>query len=294
MGLVNTVHFLARHPLSRGRVLANLMRFVRWQIGARLVPGPVVVDFANGTVLLARPGMTGATGNVYVGLHEFEDMALVLHLLRPGDLFVDVGANIGSYTLLACGGAGANGIAFEPDPEAFGWLQRNVQLNGLTAQVEAHRRALGAEAGQVTFSIGQDTINHVIAGTDTTGGQTVQVTTLDTVLRAKCPVVMKIDVEGYETAVIDGATATLENPELRCVIMELMGGGARYGFDETALRGRLREWGFREYVYFPFERRLQHRAASEMASNTVFVRDHDFVAERVEAAPPIDIRGWQI
>ena len=45
-------------------------------------------------------GMTGATGNVYCGLHEFEDMALVLHALRPRDLFVDVGANVGSYTVL--------------------------------------------------------------------------------------------------------------------------------------------------------------------------------------------------
>lgn len=51
--------------------------------------------------------MTGATGNIYVGLHEFEDMAFLLHVLRRTDLFVDVGANIGSYTILAGGAAGA-------------------------------------------------------------------------------------------------------------------------------------------------------------------------------------------
>ncbi len=61
-----------------------LRRFAAWQIGARLVPGPVVCPFANGSWLLARPGMTGATGNVYVGLHEFADMAFVLHVLRGG------------------------------------------------------------------------------------------------------------------------------------------------------------------------------------------------------------------
>lgn len=49
--------------------------------------------------------MTGATGNWYCGLQEYEDMSFVLHALRPGDLFVDVGANIGSYSILAAGGS---------------------------------------------------------------------------------------------------------------------------------------------------------------------------------------------
>ena len=86
MGILNTLSFLLNHPLSRGRKLQILRRFAAWQIGARLVPGPVVCPFANGSWLLARPGMTGATGNVYVGLHEFEDMAFVLHVLRGGGL----------------------------------------------------------------------------------------------------------------------------------------------------------------------------------------------------------------
>jgi hypothetical protein len=130
MSILNTLSFLLNHPLSQGRKLATLRRFVAWQIGARLVPGPVACPFANGSSLLVRPGMTGATGNLYVGLHEFADMAFVLHVLRGGDLFVDVGANIGSYTVLAAAGAGAACLAFEPGSAAFAWLERNVRLNG--------------------------------------------------------------------------------------------------------------------------------------------------------------------
>ncbi len=44
--------------------------------------------------MVVEPGTTGATGNVYCGLHEFEDMALLLHILRKVDRFVDIGANI--------------------------------------------------------------------------------------------------------------------------------------------------------------------------------------------------------
>ena len=101
MGLISTARFIIDHPLSRGRKLANLSRFACWQIGARLARGPTVAQFVNSAQLLATPGMAGATGNVYVGLHEFADMSFLLHFLRPNDLFVDVGANIGSYTILA-------------------------------------------------------------------------------------------------------------------------------------------------------------------------------------------------
>ncbi|WP_017364163.1 hypothetical protein, partial [Methylococcus capsulatus] len=106
MGILNTLSFLLNHPLSQGRKLPALARFVRWQLGSRLLPGEVVCPFVNDACLVVRPGMTGATGNLYVGLHEFEDMAFLLHYLRPEDLFVDVGANVGSYTVLA-GGASA-------------------------------------------------------------------------------------------------------------------------------------------------------------------------------------------
>jgi len=44
---------------------------------------------------VARPGETGVTGNIYTGLHEFSSMGYLLHVLREGDLFVDVGANVG-------------------------------------------------------------------------------------------------------------------------------------------------------------------------------------------------------
>src|SRR5437868_4075814 len=115
MGIINTLNFITRHPLNEQRKLKAIGRWLTWQVGSRLVPGPVAVNFVNDTMLLVSPGMTGATGNVYAGLHEFQDMAFVLHLLRQGDCFIDVGANIGSYTVLAGGGIGARCIAIEPN-----------------------------------------------------------------------------------------------------------------------------------------------------------------------------------
>lgn len=99
--------------------MGRLLRFVKWQIGNRLVLGPVAARFVNDARLFVQKGMTGATGNLYVGLHEFEDMSFVLHGLRPDDLFVDVGANVGSYTVLAGAAVGASCVSFEPIPETL-------------------------------------------------------------------------------------------------------------------------------------------------------------------------------
>lgn len=165
--------------------MLTLRRFIAWQIGARLVPGPVACPFANGFWLPARPGMTGATGNIYVGLHKFADMTFVLHVLRGGDLFVDIGANIGSYTVLAAG-AGATCITFEPSSAAFAWLERNVRLNGIAEHTELHQQAVGAQSGNMALTTDGDTVNHIV--TDPADGsrtETVAMITLDETLAGR-------------------------------------------------------------------------------------------------------------
>lgn len=296
MGILNTLSFLLNHPLSQGRKLATLRRFAAWQIGARLVPGPVACPFANGSWLLARSGMTGATGNVYVGLHEFEDMAFVLHALRGGDLFVDVGANIGSYTVLAAAGAGAHCIAFEPGSAAFTWLMRNIRLNGVAHRVESHRQAVGARSGAMALTTAGDTVNHiVIEPAADIRTETVAMTTLDEALVGRAPLVLKIDVEGFETEVLKGAAQTLNNPMLRCVLLELNGSGRRYGYNDDDIRRQLIASGFEECVYQPFTRQLLSRNADQPPSaNALFVRDQAFVAARLRDAPPIEVNGWRI
>jgi hypothetical protein len=64
----------------------------------------LVVPFIEDTTLIFKGGMDGRRADIAVGLFEFEEMAFVLHALREEELFVDVGANIGIYTVLAAGG----------------------------------------------------------------------------------------------------------------------------------------------------------------------------------------------
>ena len=252
MALLNTYRFLATHPLTRGRRISAFARWMRWQIGSRVLGWPVVVPFVNNTRLLAKPGMTGATGNIYCGLHEFEDMGFVLHFLRPGDLFVDIGANIGSYTILASA-TGARVISFEPVPASFEALLDNIHLNRLESQVDARNQAVGRNTGKLEMIIDQDTTNQALRNGDRYSGKTlrVPVVTLDEALLGKTPKLIKIDVEGFETEVLAGAAATFASPSLHAVIMELNGSGTRYGFDEDKLHHHMQAIGFHPCRYDP-------------------------------------------
>jgi hypothetical protein len=169
--------FLATHPLTRRRRLSAAARVLRWQIASR-THNEVIVDWIGGARLAARRGMTGVTGNIYAGLHEFADMAFVLHFLRSSDLFADVGANVGSYTILASGVVRCHTFAFEPDPLTAAALERNVNLNQIANLVEIRVAAVGERHGIVRFSTGLDTENHVVSAVDPSG-RDVPIQTLD-------------------------------------------------------------------------------------------------------------------
>jgi FkbM family methyltransferase len=292
-GALDLVRFVVTHPLNQDHKLEALMRMAKWQLGSRLVPGAVVFDWVNASKLLIRRGDKGLTGNVYSGLHESADMAFLLHVLRADDLFIDVGANAGSYTVLACAAAGATGYAFEPIPATYRRLMENVRLNDLESRVQCLNVGLGSEPGRLAFCDDLDTSNHVLPE-EPLGRHaiTVEVSTLDRAIHAVAPAVAKIDVEGFETPVLQGASATLQNPLLHSVVMELNGSGERYGFDESHLIATMFEHGFRTYRYDLFARRLVALHGKNVSSgNTLFIRDERFVTDRIASAPKFELYG---
>jgi FkbM family methyltransferase len=295
MSLPQTLKFIWNHPLAARRRTASLVDFVRWQIGSRLLSGSFAMPFVNDTRLLVRRGMVGATGNIYVGLHEFEDMAFMLHLLRSEDLFVDVGANVGAYVVLA-GAAGARCVAFEPVPATFGALLDNVRLNGLQRRVRAEMCCVGRAAGRTAFTTCFDAMNHVLSEHDPAHTDVIDVAVrgLDDVLNGETPIALKIDVEGFEAEVLRGAAATLRAETLAAVILELNGSGARYDYDESAIHQKMLDAGFKPYRYEPFQRSMTEMRTAKSTGNTLYVKGIDRVRERVRHAPAFLVKGISI
>jgi FkbM family methyltransferase len=295
MSLLHIIRLITDHPLNREHKLSSIIRFAKWQVGSRLVPGAIVYDWINGSRFLVRTGEKGLTVNIYTGLYEFPDMGFLLHFLRAEDLFVDIGANVGSYSILACSAVGARGVAFEPVPSTYKRLVENIRLNHLDERVKCINKGVGAQQGTITFTSDSDTTNHVLApGEQSSNKVTVEVTSLDTVLQGECPSLIKIDVEGFETPVLDGAQETLENTRLDAVIMELNGSGSRYGFEETKILDMMINKGFRTYSYNPFTRTLINLEGKNLNSgNTLFIRNKSLVQERLRLAPKVSVYGRQ-
>jgi FkbM family methyltransferase len=240
--------------------------------------------------------MTGATGNVYAGLHEFEDMAFVLHVLRPDELLLDVGANVGSYTVLASKVLGARCIAFEPVPATFAALQDNVHLNGVADRVDLRRVAVGRQSGVARMTTELDTGNR-IAELDGAGDATIEVpmVALDDVEAAAPAGLVKIDVEGHEASVLAGARRLLSSPSLLGVIMETNRSALAYGRSETEAHSALLEAGLSPHGYAPFERRLIPLGRGyNLDANTLYLRDVARVEERVRGARSFRVLGQHV
>jgi FkbM family methyltransferase len=285
MSLLRTLSRITASPLNRDRKWRAIWRFAKWQLGSRLLPGKVLVDWIDGTRFVVGSGDRGLTGNVYLGLHEFHDMAYVLHVLQPDDWFVDVGANVGSYTLLACGAAGARGYCFEPVPSTYEKLLTNLAVNNLHGKVKHFNQGVGERRDSLAFTVTEDCTNHVVAASDESADTVVvPVLPLDECI-IDPPAMMKIDVEGFETMVLRGASRTLQRPELHSLLIELNGSGVRYGFDESQVLDLIETAGFRPFRYDGLTRRLEPlNVRSNGEGNTLFIRDVDHVRRRIEMA----------
>jgi len=146
----------------------------------------------------------------WAGVFERENQRLLTRLLRPGDRFVDVGANVGFFTLLGARRVGSGGgvLAFEPLESNLELLRRHVELNG-ASQVSVIPTALADRSGRGSFGH-QGSPSQ--ARLDPRGETTVEIDTLDNALERKgwdSVRAVKVDVEGAEARVLRGARRTM-------------------------------------------------------------------------------------
>lgn len=143
---------------------------------------------------------------------ENETTSVFFNFCTRSSLVIDVGANTGVFSLLACAASQTvRVISFEPVPRVFDRLKRNIQLNGLTSRCELYNMALAEAAGNAQFHIPFADVPSS-ASLDTGGFRgvegnvvTVPVTTLDLIVSPGARVdLLKIDVEGFEDRVLEG------------------------------------------------------------------------------------------
>jgi FkbM family methyltransferase len=213
---------------------------------------------------------------VYMGAFEPGETARIREWLRPGMTFLDVGANVGYFTLLAASRVGPGGSvhAIEPSPYAFNKLEQTVRSNGI-GQVKLHRMGLSDAAGELTLYVQpRDAGFHSPTMSAAGGGEPVRVPVerLDESLdewNVEVVDLMKMDVEGHESHVLRGAGDALASGRIRAVLCEFNEHWLRsQGSSSAEMYGLLTDAGFVDRDGSPrfgpdtFETRfLVHRSA---------------------------------
>ena len=198
-----------------------------------------------------------------------------------GEILVDVGANMGLYTVLATMTRRVRVFAFEPEAQNFALLNRNIQLNGLCERVVAWCAALSDESrfnrlylnsttiGDSCHAFGEK-VDYRLRPRDFRGVQGCSSTTLDQLVESGAlppPNHIKIDVDGFEHKVIGGAERVLVRPELRSVLVEIN----THLTEHMAVVGRLERFGF-QYSSAQVERGIVKEGAFAGVANFVFRR----------------------
>lgn len=179
--------------------------------------------------------MRGAHFFGYMIGHESHIAKLISEIVQPGDVCLDVGANIGYFALQIAARSGRGGltVAYEPDPQNFGMLRINAELarsDGL--HVECVASAVSDTRGSCRLVRGEESTLHTVATADPPDNESpsleVSRVTMDDEIRRISPTriirLVKIDVEGHEFEVLSGMLESIQNSLIQHVVIEVSPG----------------------------------------------------------------------
>jgi FkbM family methyltransferase len=184
------------------------------------------VPVAGGSRMLVETGDLIGSVLAVSGVWEPHVTAAFRRLLAAGDVCIDVGANIGYFTLLASRLVGPSGhvYAFEPGSRAYAALRANLDLNGST-NVTAIEAAAGEAEGQALLSPpAPGNLASASLRRSASGSTTVAVQRVDSAVRADDFArvrLVKIDVEGYEMEVLKGLEGLFETRARPAIVVEV-------------------------------------------------------------------------
>ena len=207
------VKFVWEHPSNEGERTRAVLRAAGFQVRGRVLRRRTLARLGEKSMIWADLHRTGASRIVYANPPDHHEMLTWRNNLRPGDLFVDVGSNIGSYAIWVAEW-GAEVIALEPAADTFELLEENVALNGYP--IKTIRAAAGATSYTARFTNGRDCVNRL----DPDGEAEIAVLTIDSIIGNRTVAGMKVDVEGYEIDVLRGCEQALSEHRLKLIQLE--------------------------------------------------------------------------
>jgi FkbM family methyltransferase len=188
------------------------LKHVGWAIRKVLNHFPCDLRIGSVTVRIASRSIANGVGSLLnaMGYYDPNNMYLIEDIFKKrfASVFLDIGANVGVYSLIAAASEDVRVVAFEPHPVTFSFLEENVRINHKEKMVSCHQIALGDMDGDVPFQDSAGNPENRILTEKDLGVDFIRVTSRrgDSFCaeRGICPEIMKIDVEGFEDQVLKG------------------------------------------------------------------------------------------
>jgi FkbM family methyltransferase len=283
------------HPANANRRLKATYIFLQWNVRRLFTDSPMLVNVWQNCRFYCFSDNSSSRGVVYFrGYPDFNEISFMQRYLRNGDGFIDVGANVGLYTIFASSLVGQTGpvLAIEADPILFQRLLMNIDVSK-SSNVNASCCLASSHFGEDIFIRQADnTVGHIhMKGEVVSDGNKIVLPSrpVDHLVQAVAYAMGKIDVEGVEPLVLKGAERCLQDGNPPVWLIEMNGLLRNYGFDETELIRWMRARDFLISTYDAATNTISRLDLSAFRhGNILFIRKDrwDWVVNRLRADHP--------
>ncbi len=218
----SVVSHIWNDPSNEGQRAKRVAMGLAWQLYKRSVGLPVVIRLDNGYRFIAEPRAGNSSGAIYTRVYESRYTTWLRSHVLPGGSLCDVGANSGLFALQLAD-LFERGICFEPAPDTFQLLTDNLGLNHLD-QFRCVRAACSSSAGTARLvAVGAFGCASGLEDTGVVGDRTYEVATVridDALAELDGITLLKIDTEGHDPEVLEGARAVLARSPRTVLMVE--------------------------------------------------------------------------
>lgn len=220
--MIQSLLFLYKHPYNKRYPFFALKRFIEWKIIKLFKFENYKKTIWNNRKIYLNYDSFQSMWIMYNWLVDWEEFNLIKDFVKWDTCCVDVGANMGFYTIWLSKFTN-NILSFEPNPKNFRRLNQNISANNANDQIRAYNIAVGQVNADVRFTTNLDGENHIsIHNLDE--NSTVVCKRLETILfdnKIEQVAYLKIDVEGFEFEVLKGLGRYIENRKIDIIQIEI-------------------------------------------------------------------------
>lgn len=230
-------YYIIKEPSNKGFRFKHLMMALGWQLWKRTVGSLIIKTLDNDALFILDPKSGNSVGAIYTRIYESRHVNFVRKHIIPGGIMIDVGAHTGLYSLLFKHLI-RRAVLFEPASDTLKLLTRNMQINNFDFDIRSS--AVGSQSGLCQFKItGENSAtNHI-----SVSGVPTPMCALDDVLSdINDMTFLKIDTEGGELGVLEGAELLLKRNPSSIIQVEVTG-------DRSPVVNILEIYGFKVYGF---------------------------------------------